>query len=146
MSDSVKRKLEELDKTIHVAQEYKIKILSLSERFPDLELHTGRWNRERLVSKEVNSIAEDCDIGHSCGCCSDAVVLVFPYVTYQGYKIYSNPASIGVGEEYSIGTGQLPWDNWEQSLKNHNVSDKVIEVVRLYFENNPPLLDEEDLD
>lgn len=112
------------------------KLIKLQLKFPDLELHTDRWNTERLTSKLVNEMANKCEIKHSCGCCTDSVLQAHAYIEIDGEKIYSN-ASVNVGEKHWI-SGDQAYDTWREDLLKVGYNENVIQLVENYLNANRP--------
>lgn len=109
--------------------------LSLSEQFPDLRENQTRW-QTYLCAESVNSIAEDVDFAHSCGCCIDAVLYAMPYIDRNGQRIYSDPCQIAIGEKAGYDAcGEKPRD-WEEIVKKHGFPDRIAEKIRVFFEEN----------
>lgn len=77
-------------------EEVKSKLQTISylgQQFPDLEVHTNRWKRERFMSKLVNNIANDYEIDHGCGCCPDSPLQLSPYIELNGHRIFFKSSS-----------------------------------------------------
>jgi len=112
----------------------------LQEKYPDLQLHIDRWRNERLVSKSVNTLVDDCHFSHSCGCCNDSPLFAWCYLKDGDTEIYSDPPNIAIGEKnpYPIpGTVYKPeraYGNWEESMRQNGLSEVVIERARTYLE------------
>lgn len=102
------------------------------EQYPDLKLQPDRWGQRRLVSATVNGIATDCQIKHSCGCCYDSAIEAWPFVDFNGLRIYADgsPFIVGVGS-YS---GEIPREGWQRELKDRGLSNAIIEKVQAYFD------------
>lgn len=136
MQKSILQKIEEIDKTIENCLFIKEAAIVLSKKFNDLEYSRSR-RANFFISSEVNSLADNCDIYHY-----ESDIIVRPYYIYDKYKAYSNPMEFWVGEDNCGEYGFMPAENWIKSLKNKNISDKVIVIVQAYFDKNPPI-DEE---
>lgn len=116
-------------------------------QFPDLQRISDRWNHIRYASSLVNSKAKHAKMKHSCGCCPDAPLLVYPYIVVDGVEINSDPTGIGVGERNQWGEGEIPNKGWKEKLIKHNISSTVIDIVQQYFDDNPIVdYDDEDED
>lgn len=114
-------------------------LISLVEtKYPDLKIITGRWNT-KYSSKTVNSIATNYDLGHSCGCCSDAALLVYPYIEDNGIRIYSDPPSICIGRGNEGGYGEIPSYGWEDRLREEKIQENIIKEVEQYFKEHEPV-------
>jgi len=123
---------DKLNQQIQEAQER----LSLSEQFTDLREYRGRW-QTYLIAKSVNPIAEGVDFVHSCGCCDDASLYAMPYVDRKNQRIYSDPCQIVIGEKAGYDAlGEKPRDTWEETVREHELPDHIIEKIRTFFKEN----------
>jgi hypothetical protein len=105
----------------------------LETEFPDLDVYTSRWGQVLYTSKYVNEIAENCHIRHSCGCCDDAVLDVFPFVKRNDLLIYAKGVPFSVGELSNY--RDIPWENWKTMLEENHISETIISLVETYFNN-----------
>jgi len=113
------------------------------EKYDDLYIEVHRWNKECYCSRMVNSKVTHADIRFNCGCCSDSPLEVFPYLIRDGRKVYSSPSCFVVGEKYGFGVS--PDFDWEKDFKDNDISDDVINEIKIYLEkNNPDDLDWDD--
>jgi len=113
-------------------------------KYQDLGYEVDRWRNTRLSSSCVNSVADQVDICHSCGCCEDATLLVMPFVQEGEQKVYSKPVMFNVGEKAYYG-GDNPYPGWRTKLFEAGIQKVVVELVEKYFESNKPQkCDEED--
>jgi hypothetical protein len=131
MSEHIDKEIEKLNKEIDERSNEIIRLQNLKEIFPDIKQHTNRWKRVRYYSATVNSIAEDCDIGHNCGCCPDSPVEVWPFVKTENGNVYSDPPKFDVGEKYNY--RDRPHHNWKEILVKAGISEVVIEKVANHF-------------
>lgn len=105
-----------MEDKIKKLEEEASKLRKLKEAFPDLEENRDRWKRVRLSAKSANSKTTHIDTHHSCGCCDDAPFLARPYLIYEGEKIYSNPASVCIGEKSTSYYGDIWDEDWQKRL------------------------------
>jgi hypothetical protein len=113
----------------------------LVKKYPDLKKHVDRWRNERLKSKKVNAIADLCYFAHSCGCCDDSPLFVWPYIKDEetGLDIYSDPPNIFIGEKNPYPVSGRVYKpervnpNWEENLRECNISQVVIDKTREYL-------------
>jgi len=112
-------------------------IRELLKIYPKLKRETGRWGSERFYTLEVNRIVLEADIWHSCSCCPDAPLFISPYIVVNSIKVFSDPPKICIGQMNAYGYGEIPDENWEETLKNHNLPETIIEQVRIYFTEYP---------
>lgn len=82
MDQSVATKLVESDK-----------IRALMVQFPDLKVRKDRWGTERYSAASANSLVTNYETRHSCGCCGDAPLLVWPYLSTEHGRVFSDPSS-----------------------------------------------------
>ena len=123
-----------------------IRLQELLKLFPDLHERKNRWKRSFLSSKEVNSQATDVEIGHSCGCCEDSSLFVYPFIETEYGKVFSDPYYFCVGSKNVYGTGENPDKNWEEKLQKENISQIAIDAVTEYLKNNIPKNDDDEDD
>ena len=114
---------------------------SLLAKFPDLSIHTNRWDKQRYSSALANDKVTDVDISHNCGCCSDSPLEVWPFLEIDGVRVYSSPIPFYVGERDGI--GERPNIGWENELKEASIADIVIQKVAKYFADHPPYDDDD---
>ena len=119
--------------------------------FPDLKKHTNRWQHVRYASAKANEQVTDVDIAHNCGCCEDSPLEVWPYLMFNGLKIYSEPECFTVGEKipFYSGSGERPYDGWQDKMREAKIPEAVIAKVQDYFNENSPkrimLVDDDEL-
>lgn len=110
------------------------KLEKLLAQFPDLKVEKDRWGRDRYYSPAANKDAKAYDQHYSCGCCSDAILMIRPYVTTaDGDKIYSDPPRFDVGERTYEGY-DVPNQYWLQALTAAGISQSIIDEVQCHFE------------
>jgi hypothetical protein len=119
----------EADKNIKEAD----KLEGLLKKFPDLLLHTNRWNKVRYYSKSANSIADKYDIGYNCGCCNDSPLELSPYIETEYGRVYSDPPVFTIGDK-NIYRSDKPYDGWDKKLREANVKEEIIEKVSHRFD------------
>ena len=95
--------------------------------FPDVTFQKDRWNREYLCSKQANSRVTEFYSGHSCGCCPDSPLLIYPYLTVGNQNVYSDPFRICIGEAGYY--GESIDSNWKDLMLSNNISQEVIDKV-----------------
>lgn len=103
--------------------------------FPDIHIHTNRWKQERLSSTKAIITAEEVEIRHNCGCCPDSPIELWPYCTYEGLRIYSDPCGITIGEANPFG-GETPYADWQEKLRKLGFHEGIIEKVQAWFDAN----------
>lgn len=118
------------------------KIKKIRENFPDLEIKTNRWGNDWLASAQVNNLADNVDLIHSCGCCEDAVLYAMPYIIVDETKIYSDPSQISIGERCYC--GERPDSDWQEELKKHGIiNQNIFEHIEKFFKDHDPDINDE---
>lgn len=108
----------------------------LRSEFPDLREYRGRWETV-LVSKGVNPIPESVYTKHTCGCCQDAGLDAWFYITRHGERVYTDPPTISVGrgnECYCYGDDEprdILYEDWRDRVKRH-VGDLGVDLLKKY--------------
>lgn len=120
---SIKGQIEDLRKEIALKDQELINLINLEKLYPDVRKYQAKY-RAFQQSKSVNNKVTDFEYKYSCGCCSDAAVMVFPYLETKCGKVYSDPCSFTIGERY-----QMPHGSWKKSLVNAGISDTVICMI-----------------
>jgi len=123
----------EAQEALAKAQKQMAEVTRLCEAFPDLEVSTDRWDRKRLVSAKVNSIADQVDFRHNCGCCADSPLEARPFILFEGQQVFSDPDCFQVGEKNPSHYHDEPYDGWEERLRGKQISEVAIQLVRDYF-------------
>lgn len=134
ISKSLQKRIDELQELIDSSKRELKNLRVIYTYFPDLQINMDRWSTRRFYSAKVNSSATNVDIHRSCGCCSDASIVVRPFLESQGYKIYSDPPAFYIGNDSYYGC--LLDSNWEDILRDKNISEIVFEKIREYKEKN----------
>lgn len=117
----------------------------LIARFPDLKIHTNRWEQKRYTSAEANAQCTDYDLAHNCGCCNDSPLELWPYMEFEGAKIYAAGVPFTIGEKY-YWLGEDPYTGWDSQLRNVRIPEAIIAKIETYFAENPPQNRDEDDD
>lgn len=131
---AVPRTIEELRKEAAQKLNEADKLEKLLRAFPNLRKQTGRWNKVAYYSKDVNSKVNRFDLRHSCGCCSDSVLEIWPFLETPDGDIYSDPPKFVVGEKHWI-AGDRPYANWNKEMRSANIPEAIIDAVQMHFEN-----------
>lgn len=110
--------------------------LRLAQKYPDLHEHQCRWKHVRLCTKEVNGKVTDATIKHNCGCCEDSPLEVWPYLVEDGIEVFSDPPCFVVGEKIPRTYRDMPYDGWEDKLREAGIAEVVIEKTKKRFPEN----------
>ena len=108
----------------------------LKAKFPDLTENRDRWGRVRLSAKSANALTTDIYTHHSCGCCNDAPFLARPYLKYEGAEIYSEPASVCIGEKSTSFYGDYWDDDWREKLSAIGIPETTIDKLNEAYEKD----------
>ena len=108
------------------------RLAKLAAAYPNLQKHTTRWKRVRYFSMTSKTTANRFDIAHSCGCCSDAELQVWPYTETPAGNVYSDPPYFGVGERHWI-SGDRPYDGWKKRMRDAGIPEVIIGAVSMHF-------------
>jgi len=123
-------------KAFDQAEKKLIQVKHLLESFPDLEIQTDRWDRERYSSAKVNSLADHVDMRHNCGCCADSPLEARPYIRFEDDQlIFSNPDFFFVGEKNVSHGFDDPTEGWEAHMRAAGISEAAIVLVHEYFKS-----------
>lgn len=132
MNESILEEIQSLQKSINKSKNEISKLERLAEKYPNIKKYVGRWNKVVYCTELVNSKVNNCEIGHSCGCCRDSPLKIWPYIeTSDGDKVYSSPPEFIVGEMYY--SGDIPHRGWKDKLREANISESIVEIVEKYF-------------
>lgn len=142
MTKTLQEEINDLKKQSQTSVQKAEHLTNLLKIYPDLQKYVGRWGKEAFCSVSVNSKVDDYDLRHNCGCCRDSPLEVWPFLNTEHGKIYSYPAMYMIGENSF--NGDIPYPNWEDRLKNNNISEVVIKKLEQYFDVQK-LDDEEDV-
>lgn len=121
-------------------------IEKLVEKYWDIAEYTDRWESKRFSTRMVNTEVDCVMMKHNCGCCDDSPLEAWPYKLVEGTEVYSNPAFFFIGEKNNDGTGDKPYDNWQEKLRKENITEYVIGKIQEYLDANPPIDIEDEWD
>lgn len=110
------------------------RLAALLTEFPDLQKHTGRWNKVAYYSKTANTRATDFDSRHNCGCCPDTPLEIWPYIETPHGRVYSDPPMFNVGERNPSTYGDRANPGWETLLRDASIPDTIIDRIACLFE------------
>lgn len=130
MSSDLQKWLDKEDKEATEKEEKLNKVKTLSTIFKNLKRNVNRWGTERFCTNEVNETADKYYTTFSCGCCSDAALLVRPYKEVAGIKVYTDPCDICIGEKDYSYTNNARLDcDWRDALREKGISEAIIEQI-----------------
>jgi hypothetical protein len=133
---NVKDKKEELQEKIREYQAELQSVESIEDDIPDLETGYDRWSHEYYTAKSVNTRVTNALFKHSCGCCDDAPLRMWPYVILEGKQIYSSPMYFTIGEQCPNCFENIAYSGWEEELHKAGIPESVIDIGRNYFKEN----------
>jgi hypothetical protein len=129
-------------------QEYAT-LVKIAEKYPDLKEHTDRWGNKYYTSASANQDVTDYDLRHSCGCCPDSILYLYPYLLIDVVKVYGGPLPFNIGDqEPSYGTAR-PNPYWIEELTKAKIPEFIISKLQEYFdqqEEKRQRLEKEDID
>lgn len=109
------------------------RLTKLLGTYPDLRQQVNRWGRVKYCSKSVNEKAVRFDMGYGCSCCRDSPLQISPYIETPLGNIYSDPPTFTVGEK-DWTSGDNPYPNWEQPMRDAGIPESIIELVQFHFQ------------
>ena len=130
---AVPRKIETLRKEAAEKVAEASKLEALLKEFPDLRMHTDRWRNNRFYSKTVNTRLDRFEIKHSCGCCNDSSLLIYPYLDTPHGRVYSDPTDFRVGHKEPLYGGDVPTKGWDTEMRNAGIPEPIIGAVKMHF-------------
>lgn len=146
-SDTVKRRLKELDDLVQSSQNELKQIRLLLEIFPDLEIKTDRWKNRRFSASTANSKVEDFYTAHSCGCCSDSPLFAYPYLEINGARVHSEPERFYIGERCSYtASGELYDSDCIEKLEECQIAKPIIDRIEKLVSQEPEYVEDDDDD
>lgn len=134
---TIQESIEKLLKNKDTIEKEVLRLNNILIKYPDTMEAIDRWGVVRLKSKSVNSIVTNCDIKHSCGCCNDSPLKIWPYINTEFGKIFSDPCGIVIGEKDYDG-GDIEQNNWRELLIKENIPNVIIKIAEKYFMDNLP--------
>src|SRR5271165_4343930 len=123
ISDSLERRIDQLNDRIKSAQDELNKLRAVFTRFPNLQVNTDKWGCSRYFTSEVNEIVNEVDIQYSYGC-----VIVRPLFVYCGTNIHSDPIGFWIANEGDYKSYDFN-KNWKEQLSIKNINSVVIEKL-----------------
>jgi hypothetical protein len=126
--DAAAKKLAETDAEI-------TRVQKLTQLYPDLKRHVGRWNKVVYCSPSVNGIVTDYETRHNCGCCRDSPLELWPYLETPHGRVYSSPTGIFIGEQDPYTYNDISKPGWREDLRKYGLPEKLIERVAMRFKD-----------
>lgn len=94
------------------------KIQSAVARFPDLEVIETRKIGRKFISKSSESVVENVEYSHSCGCCPDAALYANCCVVIDDIKIFPSLHGVSLGETASWYDSGYEIADLEETISN----------------------------
>ena len=132
LTEALREKINKTQKELEV-------MCRLEDRFPDLLKETDRRGAERLYSEHVNAIADQYEERNVCSCCSDASIIIMPYIIVDETKVFTKPIEFYVGQSDPYSKRDRIHKDWKESLMKAGVNQKIIDD----FEERITVLDED---
>lgn len=130
--DAVPKAIEKLKQTAENALKQANSLERLLALYPGLREYTGRHQRVVYFSNTVNQKADQLELGHACGCCSDSPLVAWPYLESPFGRVYSDPPQFFVGEKHWI-SGDYPNSGWKKEMRAAQISEQNISQVAAHF-------------
>jgi hypothetical protein len=122
------------------------RLLKLQQAFPDIQKHVGRWNKIAYYTKSVNSLVDNYEARHNCGCCSDSPLEIWPYLQTEHGRIYSEPACFMVGRRNPYDYEDEPIPGWESKLSSAGIQQSLIEKISYLMKSEESSEEDEESD
>jgi hypothetical protein len=132
MSGNILDQIHKFEKEAHEKQQEAARLRRLLVAYPDIKVQYGRWEKVAYASKSVNGLVNECDMRHSCGCCSDSPLEVWPFLETPDGKVYSNPSKFTVGEKH-YNYGDRAYPDWKKGLRKAGIPEALIQRVADHF-------------
>lgn len=66
-------------------------------------------------------------------------LIAIPYIEDMGIRVYGNPTIFYVGFDNPSGFGIVPYSDWEDHVRNGQVSIEVIVKIKDFLDSHPPI-------
>lgn len=127
----IQEKINKLRAEIVRAEKEIEQLKRITDRFPDATVYQDRWKTERIFSATASPLCDKYDWKHSCGCCADSPVHLFPYLETEFGKVYANGAPFRVLDRDEWGFGRYLNNGFDVS--NLNVSDDMKRQIQEFI-------------
>lgn len=110
------------------------KLNRIVARFPDAFVSQDRWKNERVFSKIASPLCDKYDWKHSCGCCPDSPVQVWPYLETEFGKVFAAEAPFYVMNRDEHGMGIYLRNDFDVSKTNlsDTMKSQIQEFIDLF--------------
>lgn len=125
-NNMIQEKISRLRKEIDERNKEIDNLENIIKLYPDAIIEYKRGGGYYCCSTSVNNKANKVIITHSCGCCSDASLVAFPYIETKYGNIYSNPRKFHIGERFLN-------NNWKDELLAANISNEIIDQIKSHM-------------
>jgi hypothetical protein len=139
---TIEEKIESIKNEIEKLQSEWILMEGAQATYPDLKVHTNRWNKVRYTSAKAIALADKCDIAHNCGCCNDSPIELWPYMEYKpggihvAFQIYAEGIPFRIGEKCWC-YGEKEYEGWQDKLRAKGLREEIIQQATKFFEDHP---------
>lgn len=133
--EHVAKERDEAAKKLAEAEAELARVQKLTQLYPDLKRHVGRWNKVVYCSASVNGLVTDYETRHNCGCCADSPLELWPYLETEHGRVYSNPTGIFIGEQDPFTYGDVSRPGWREDLRKYGLPEALIEKVAGHFKD-----------
>lgn len=116
-----------------------VKLLSLRDDYPDLEIFVDETGKRYYCSKSLNDKVELIETRQA-GRHDGSPLFVWTYIVmpFEG-KVYSSPPCHLVAHAMVKGFGEKPIDNWARHLKEAGLNKYIIKKVDDYLRKHAPV-------
>jgi hypothetical protein len=113
-------------------------IREVQSRYTDLDVEIDRWKKERFKSPSANALVEYFESGYSCGCCTDSIKYVRPYMIvkcFSGteFKVFSDPPQFVIGVR---GVEEDVITEFVTQMREKGISEVVIKKLQEVYKPN----------
>lgn len=116
-----------------------VKLRSLRDGFPDLEIFIDETGKRYYCSKSLNDKVDSIETRQS-GRHDGSPLYFWTYIVlpFEG-KVYSSPPCHLVAHAMVKGFGEKPVDGWEKQLKDLKLNKHIIKKIDSYLGKHAPV-------
>jgi hypothetical protein len=130
---SILNEIEHLRKEAETQRAEADRLEALLAQYPDLRKHQDRGKKVYYCSAFVNTVCTDYLAKHTCGCCQDSPLDVWPYLETHLGRVYADPPYYQVGEREPFCGGDVPYKDWEEGLRKAGIPEPILTRVGHLF-------------
>jgi len=103
---------------------------------PNLRAYLDHLGCIRLCTVDVNKVVNLIDITHRT---EQGSLEILPHLNDKGVRLYADPPIYVVGYRNPDGFGETPLADWEELMKDANLSSEVVQKVKWYLAAHRPV-------